>query len=219
MDDALDDGVRASVEQGVVLRSVSFAPRGGSASRIAGWLRRTNAAVGLHAIYGGAPLPEQVRAFQDHLGAPPAFINSHKHLHILPALRDRLIEAAVSGGVRAIRNPVDLVAHRLAAPWWPLRPRMLAWPLASQVARGVAPKARARGLVCPDGMVGGLHMGRLSMGVLDELWPLLRGGPSCVEVVVHPRWRSAERVALTAPLLAATLAHEGLAHIDYRAVT
>lgn len=222
MSHTLDDGVRDAVSRGAVLRSVSFVPRGASAQAVAPWLRETDLAVGLHVVFDGPPrvqaVEDQVLAFRDHLGRSPDFINSHRHLHLLPPYRDALLQAAVARGVARVRNPLDWVALDPRAPWRPWRSRMAAWPLASLLARGVAPAARALGLRCPDGMIGGVHMGRLSMGVMDQLWPLVRARPGVLEVVVHPHWRSAERVALTAPLLSHTLAHHGYTPIDYRAL-
>lgn len=69
------------------------------------------------AFSGRLPAPEvrdeidrQLAAFEDALGAPPDFVDGHQHVHVLPGIRQELIEALKAKGYGPhlwLRDPSD----------------------------------------------------------------------------------------------------------------
>lgn len=78
---------------------------------LSGWLRRLDA----HAIREA--LAHQIDTFQSVMGFPPAFIDGHQHVHLLPRAREAVIEAAVEIGayVRSTRERLRPGTLRRAA--------------------------------------------------------------------------------------------------------
>src|SRR3954447_23878657 len=69
----------------------------------AGWLRR------LHVEEIRRELERQLDIFTSVLGRAPAYIDGHQHVHLLPGVREAVIEAASRMGayVRATREPIN----------------------------------------------------------------------------------------------------------------
>ena len=57
-----------------------------------------------------AEIERQVDAFEQAFGAPPAFVDGHQHVHVLPVIRPMLLEALAARGLRDrlwLRDPSD----------------------------------------------------------------------------------------------------------------
>jgi hopanoid biosynthesis associated protein HpnK len=168
------------------------------------------------------------------LGLRPSHVDTHKHVHILPAVLEPVLQAARDSGIRAIRNPF--------APLRPLalahlfkRPRL--WKRYSQVRllRGLAGDFRravaAHGLVTTDGTFG-----IVVTGALDErLFAAIAGSipEGTWELACHPGYnddelrtvrtrlresRATELQVLTSPAARDALERNGIALISYREV-
>lgn len=62
-----------------------------------------------------AQVVRQIQAFEDAFGAPPAFIDGHQHVHLLPVVREAVIEAArgiPNCWVRDCRAPTGTILRR-----------------------------------------------------------------------------------------------------------
>ena len=157
----------------------------------------------------------QLVRFHDLVGRSPDFLNTHQHAQVLPRVFDVVLALAARHRIARVRSPID------RAPFRPrLGPRHLrrwAWPLVSLAARIQADRIRAAGLRAPDAIIGGQDAELLSLGRLDALWPAVTE-IGTLEVVMHPRWSSAERVALGAPVLRDQLEADGRVVIDFRDV-
>jgi len=77
----------------------------------AGWLRRLNPKD------IRAELTRQVNTFMSVVGAPPAYIDGHQHVHLLPIVREAVIEGAqrIGAYVRLTREPIDQAMLRRPA--------------------------------------------------------------------------------------------------------
>jgi predicted glycoside hydrolase/deacetylase ChbG (UPF0249 family) len=68
-----------------------------------------------------AEIERQLEAFEAALGAPPDFIDGHQHVHVLPGIREPLLEALARRGRRPwLRDPSDratsILRRGIAAP-------------------------------------------------------------------------------------------------------
>jgi chitin disaccharide deacetylase len=131
----------------------------------------------------------QIRKLQA-AGIKVSHLDSHKHTHMFPAVFRPLLQAAKSCGVRAIRNPFEVVRISLAAG----RPAL--WKRYGEVKllRNLASKFRQAtneaGLKTPDGTLG-----IVVTGVLDErLFRLIieKLPKGTWEFVCHPGYNDAE---------------------------
>lgn len=79
---------------------------------IAGWLRR------LDVCDMRAELNRQLDAFTSAMKTPPAYIDGHQHVHLLPGVREAVVEAAKEIGayVRVTREPINSAMTQRAAP-------------------------------------------------------------------------------------------------------
>src|SRR5207248_4809887 len=79
---------------------------------LSGWLRHLNP----RDIRGA--LERQLDTFVSVLGRAPAYIDGHQHVHLLPGLREAVVEAAANLGayVRSTREPVDAAMLERPAP-------------------------------------------------------------------------------------------------------
>jgi len=94
----------------------------------------------------------QIEAFGVHYGRAPAFIDGHQHVHMLPGIRDWLIEEALKqglGGKIWMRDSADRMSRILT--------RGVQVPKAMAVAlagRGFGEAARAQGFITNEGFAG-----------------------------------------------------------------
>ncbi|MBT9560052.1 MAG: ChbG/HpnK family deacetylase [Myxococcales bacterium] len=237
----LDRGIARTVERGVV-RSVSLLVDGPTSVSAARWAADTDVAVGLHLVAAPAPplvaargiavsalgavwhartltsaFTAQLDRFLALVGRAPDFLNCHQHLHILPGVLDALVALATQSGVKRLRSSVELGALELPRLGQKGSVRRALWPVVSRVAARQSERLRQRGFRMPEGIVGGRDSGVLSLGRLDVLVPAL-AGHRAVEVVVHPRFDSIERLALCAPVLPELLDAHGFTPGDWRDV-
>jgi hypothetical protein len=77
-----------------------------------GWLRRLDSGA------MRAELEWQVNLFMDVMGRPPAYIDGHQHVHLLPGVREAVAEVAqkIRAYVRLTREPIDAAMLRRPAP-------------------------------------------------------------------------------------------------------
>jgi predicted glycoside hydrolase/deacetylase ChbG (UPF0249 family) len=120
----------------------------------------------------------QWRAFEDRAGRPPAFVDTHRHVHVLPPVRDALLDAiAGHGGRTPVRNlhpsfgPRGSAAKRLAL-------RMLGAPALAAALHG-------RGLAANTAL-GGLQDFADAAGVERGWLGLLDVAPDGAMIAAHP---------------------------------
>ncbi len=96
----------------------------------------------------------QLDAFEDAWGAPPAYVDGHQHVHLLPGVREALIDELLRRYPRGrvwvrdcVEAPARCVARRVALP------KAL---FISALGRGLRARLRAAGLPANDGF-SGLH--------------------------------------------------------------
>lgn len=149
------------------------------------------------------------------------FLNSHEHIHMLPALFDRVLALAADYGISHVRLArADLA--RSGGPGGLLRGSIIATLAALAERRVARPVARFLGLEAS---------GRLSFAELDRVTATLQPG-EVYELMCHPgRFDSAEvndprllayhdwqgeLAALTDPRAKALLAERGIRLVGYR---
>lgn len=114
----------------------------------------------------------------------PTHIDSHQHLHMIPALFEVAVEVARRHGIRRIRFAREPLSLRLLAirPGDILRNRNhLKW----MVVRWLARKIR-NPLASPRNFFGLLHSGGVTEDVLTRLVETIRPGDAPWEVCIHP---------------------------------
>ena len=95
-----------------------------------------------------AALARQLDAFVQSLGRPPDFIDGHQHVHLLPGVREAVIEAAARHGayLRLTEEPLSAIARVRVAP--------VKAALLSILSRPLAREARRRSIPCNRGFRG-----------------------------------------------------------------
>ncbi len=99
-----------------------------------------------------AEIGAQIDAFAEHYGRAPAFIDGHQHVHMLPGIRDWLLDEASKRGLAGkiwMRDSGDTMARILS--------RGVQVPKAMTVAlagRGFGARAQTRGFVTNEGFAG-----------------------------------------------------------------
>lgn len=139
-----------------------------------------------------AEVSRQIARFSAECGHPPDLIDGHQHVHVLPAIRDGVIDAiSTCAWIRPplVRNPSDrfaaILQRRTAVPkalalWW--------------LARGFGDTLRRAGLPCNDSFAGvtGFAPGRAAA-------ELARGrlAARCVHIIMcHPGYADDELAAI-----------------------
>jgi predicted glycoside hydrolase/deacetylase ChbG (UPF0249 family) len=110
---------------------------------LAGWLRRLDPADLRR------ELARQLDIFTSVMGRAPAYIDGHQHVHLLPGMREAVLEAAARIGayVRATREPITFGMLRRAAPIDSVYLSRASQPLARMAAqRGVRTNTGFRGV-------------------------------------------------------------------------
>ena len=99
-----------------------------------------------------AEIGAQIDAFGSYFGRAPAFIDGHQHVHMLPGIRDWLLDEATKRGLAGkiwMRDSADRMSRILT--------RGVEVPKAMTVAlagRGFGERARASGFVTNEGFAG-----------------------------------------------------------------
>ena len=77
-----------------------------------GWLRQ------LDRLVVRGQLNRQLELFTEALGHPPAYIDGHQHVHLLPGVREEVVDAAkrIGAYVRVAREPIDRSMFNRPAP-------------------------------------------------------------------------------------------------------
>lgn len=142
-----DLGLHVTLTVGQPLGSMpTFAPTGDLPS-IGALLKAKN----LSAAEVAAEIGRQIDAFADHAGRPPTHVDGHQHVHVLPVVRDALLQALTARGMHGtrLRDSGD-------TPWRICRRRSSvakAFAVAG-LARGFSARAKAAGYTCNDGFAG-----------------------------------------------------------------
>ena len=114
----------------------------------------------------------QLSLFEGALGAPPAFVDGHQHVHQLPGVREALLDALWDRYGGAARH----IGVRIAAPrrWRGLK----AWIIGAAGGRGLAALARARGHPVNSDFAGVYDFGPgTDLPALWESWAAGLRGP------------------------------------------
>lgn len=128
-------------------------------------------------------LEAQIQKIEE-VGIRPVFINSHQHLHLLPAITDIIIKIAKDHGISYVR----IVSESNKHGHWFRRILLVVLNLFSNLARKKIIKA---GLQCNDVFVGFLNAGRLSQKDIDLAYKL-SGEGKIVELGCHPGYENEE---------------------------
>jgi predicted glycoside hydrolase/deacetylase ChbG (UPF0249 family) len=130
-----------------------------------------------------AEIERQLDAFERHLGFPPDHIDGHEHMHVLPGIRQRLLEVVARrypGPKPLLRDPSDS-REAIAARGGP-RSKALA---VAALALGFGAGARRRGIPTNRGF-SGFSRFDASVPFAEELAGALRApGPRHI-VMCHP---------------------------------
>jgi hopanoid biosynthesis associated protein HpnK len=165
-------------------------------------------------------------------GITVSHLDTHKHTHMLPQVLRPLLRAAQACGVKALRNPFEVIQiTQLAA-----RPILWKRWLEVGVLRGLAGKfrqaAKEAGMHTPDGTLGIVATGALDERLFHALVERLPEGTW--EFVCHPGYNDAalqgvrtrlkesrmrELQLLTSPAIRGLLADGGIELISYREVS
>ncbi|HEX3431623.1 MAG TPA: ChbG/HpnK family deacetylase [Rhizomicrobium sp.] len=95
-----------------------------------------------------AELEKQVSTFSDVLGRPPDYIDGHQHVHVLPVIRDAVVQVAqrIGAYVRSTIDPIGFAMWR--------RPGLLESVYLARASRKLAALARAAGVPTNRGFRG-----------------------------------------------------------------
>jgi hopanoid biosynthesis associated protein HpnK len=126
-------------------------------------------------------------------------IDTHKHVHMFPAVLRPVLRAARAAGIRAVRNPFEPAWSRRAthgAPWLRRAEMKLLRLLEPTFRRIVAEE----GFTTTDGAVGVLATGTLDSTTVSSL---LRSMPEGTwELVTHPGYNDSDLAQVRTRLLA-----------------
>jgi hopanoid biosynthesis associated protein HpnK len=132
-------------------------------------------------------------------GVALTHIDTHKHVHIFPAVLKPLLRAATGRGIRAIRNPFEPAWSLRATPGAPwLRQTQL------HLLRRLSPAFRklvaAASLATTDGAIGVMAAGFLDANALSSLLHSIP--PGAWELVTHPGYNDGDLAQAGTRLLA-----------------
>jgi hopanoid biosynthesis associated protein HpnK len=122
-------------------------------------------------------------------GVQLTHIDTHKHMHMFPAVLRPILNAAHTAGIHAVRNPYEPAWSARATPGAPLTRRMQvgALRLLASVFRRVVVE---HGFTTTDGAVGVLATGTLDAATLTSLLQQMPEGR--FELVTHPGYNDAD---------------------------
>ena len=163
-------------EQGEFRRSVT------AVFRAASWSAAARAAV-------AAEWEAQAAWAAEH-GLRPTHFDSHKHVHLYPALLPVAIEVARRRGVKAMRTTAEIGVAGLAAllpAEWTSKDRLRQWvqeQVARRWGRAAQKAARAAGIVTTDWFFGIRATGAVTAEMLERVLAAAPEGTG--EIMVHP---------------------------------
>lgn len=134
----------------------------------------------------------QIRCLQD-AGIAVSHVDAHKHTHMLPQIAEAVMRAAVSCGVRAIRNPFVPVRPMVFAHV-ARRPKL--WKRYGEVTvlrkyhHSFLERVKQLGMVTPDGSFGVVVTGVLDLNLFRAIIGCIPEGTW--ELVCHPGYNDAE---------------------------
>ncbi len=139
-------------------------------------LRRHASALPLSEI--AAEVSAQLDRFAQVMGRAPDFVDAHQHAHVLPGIRDVVLDAVAAQAPGAwVRDCVDRASAIAARPWRG-KAAASAWR-----SRGLARAAATRGLTVNRGFAG--HYG--FAGDYRAIFPRFLTAPGDVHLVMcHP---------------------------------
>jgi hopanoid biosynthesis associated protein HpnK len=126
-------------------------------------------------------------------------IDTHKHVHLLPAVLRPVLRAAGAAGIRAVRNPLEPLWSLRATPCAPLlrRAEVSLLRLFEPAFRRIVAEA---GFTTTDGALGVLATGTLDAATVASL--LRNLPPGTWELVTHPGYNDADLAHVHTRLLA-----------------
>ena len=152
----------------------------------------------IHAAEIEAETAAQIARLQAQ-GASLTHIDTHKHVHMFPAVLRPVLRAAKAAGIRAVRNPFE--------PAWSLRATKGApWIRRAEVTllRRLEPTflkiVAEEGFTTTDGALGVLATGTLDAAAVSSLLRQLPAGTW--ELVTHPGYNNADLARAHTRLLA-----------------
>lgn len=175
-----------------------------------------------------AEVTAQIRKLQA-AGIEVSHVDTHKHTHIFPAALAGVLRAARTCGVRAIRNPFEVIAAnyvRLQRGMWKRHAQLKTLNGFAGMFRRAVAKA---GLRTPDGTLGIVATGHLNPSLFDAIAENMPEGTW--EFVCHPGYvdgelgairtrlresREQELAVLTAPETRKALQGRGIELISYK---
>lgn len=149
--DAVEAGLHLDLTLGPSLTGLKSLTRDGRLPSIMHMIRMAHAGQ-LPEAELRAEIGAQIDAFGEHYGRAPAFIDGHQHVHMLPGIRDWLLDEATKRGLAGkiwMRDSADRMSRILT--------RGVEVPKACVVAlagRGFGERARGRGFVTNEGFAG-----------------------------------------------------------------
>jgi predicted glycoside hydrolase/deacetylase ChbG (UPF0249 family) len=132
-------------------------------------------------------------------GVALTHIDTHKHVHIFPAVLRPVLRAARAAGIRAVRNPFEPAWSQRATPHapWLRRAEVSLSRLWEPAFRRIVAE---EGFVTTDGTLGVLATGTLDAATLAALLRNLPAGTW--ELVTHPGYNDADLARAHTRLLA-----------------
>jgi hopanoid biosynthesis associated protein HpnK len=126
-------------------------------------------------------------------------IDTHKHVHLFPAVLRPVLRAARAAGIRAVRNPFEPAWSRRATPHapWMRRAEVSLLRLWEPAFRRIVAE---EGFTTTDGALGVLATGTLNAATLASLLSKLPAGTW--ELVTHPGYNDADLARAHTRLLA-----------------
>ncbi len=147
-------------------------------------------------------------------GVALTHIDTHKHVHIFPAVLRPVLRAARAAGIRAVRNPFEPAWSRRATPnaSWLRRAEVSLLRLLEPAFRRIVAE---EGFTTTDGALGVLATGTLDAATLAALLNNLPAGTW--ELVTHPGYNDADLARTHTRLLASReTEREALASFHWR---
>jgi hopanoid biosynthesis associated protein HpnK len=141
-----------------------------------------------HAAEIEAEAAAQIALLQSR-GLRLTHIDTHKHVHMFPAVLRPILRAARAAGIRVVRNPFEAAWSLRAtsrAPW--LRRKQVA--LLSRLEPAFQRIVAEEGFTTTDGAIGVLATGTLDAATVQSLLGQLP--PGTWELVAHPGYNDAD---------------------------
>ena len=130
-----------------------------------------------------AEIMRQIEAFRTHYGALPSYLDGHRHVHVLPGIRDAFFAAIASTDphwtplVRSVEEPWNRIARRGISPFKTM--------VISALSQGMRARATALGLPVNDGFAGVTDFDE-KVDFSAEMRAFLRFSGQKPLIMVHP---------------------------------